>query len=78
MHALKLEGVPCDGDGGQHEVAILVAEMQAQGCQVSRTEEIERVLQVAPGRELRERAVGQGVRRLLAGHGGPPLAGGRG
>ena len=36
--------------------------LEAQGSQVSRTEEIERVLQVAPG---------------CPGHGGPPLAGGR-
>ena len=36
------------------------------------------MLCVGPGREVRERAVGHGVRRLLAGrlgHGGPPLVG---
>ena len=77
VHALKLEGAPCDRDFGQHEVSILVAEMPAQDRLVFRIGEIDSVLHVAPGQEVRERAVGQGVRRLLAGHGGPPLAGGR-
>ena len=75
MHALKLEGAPCDGDFGQHEVAIRVAEMMAQGCLVFRIGEIDRVLQVAPGGKSGNVPSVRGVRRLLAGHGGPPLAG---